>query len=410
MSAEDRWGRVDDEGTVYVRASDGERVVGSWQVGDPEGALEFFRRKYDAVALEVDLLASRIDSGVISPDDAEKAIRRERKNVEDAQAVGDLESLLQRLTRLETVVAERRAQRREERRRQLDEARKTKSAIVDEGEQLAAGEDWKRGVHRFRELLDQWKALPRLDRQTDDELWRRFSTARTAYTRRRKQHFTELNAKREDSRHLKEQLAAEAESVADTTDWARGASRLRDLMQRWKAAGAAPRDVEEQLWKRFRAAQDRFFAARNDAFAEQDAAQRENLTRKEELLTEAEGLLPVHDHRAARKALRDIQQRWDQVGKVPRDAMRRVENRLRKVEDAVKAVEQQEWRRSDPETQARVSDTLGQLRSSIHDLETRLEKAHASGDQNAIRKASEALESRRAWLREVEKTLDDLSG
>lgn len=410
MSAEDRWGRVDDDGNVYVRTADGERVVGSWQAGDPDGALEFFRRKYEAIALEVELLASRIDSAVISPDDADKAIRRERKNVEEAQAVGDLDSLLQRLSGLESVVAERRTQRREERRRQLDEARQTKVAIVEEGEQLAAGEDWKRGVNRFRELLEQWKALPRLDRQTDDELWRRFSTARTSYTRRRKQHFTELNARREDARQVKEQLAREAESVADTTDWARGANRLRDLMQRWKAAGAAPRDVEEQLWKRFRAAQDRFFAARNEAFAEQDAKQRENLVQKEQLLAEAEALVPVRDHRAARKALRDIQQRWDQAGKVPRDAMRRIENRFRKVEDAVKAAEQQEWRRTDPETQARVSDTLGQLRSSIEELEARLEKARASGDQSAIRKATEALDSRRAWLAEVEKTLDDLSG
>ena len=33
------WGRVDADGTVYVRTADGERVIGSWQAGSPEEAI-----------------------------------------------------------------------------------------------------------------------------------------------------------------------------------------------------------------------------------------------------------------------------------------------------------------------------------------------------------------------------------
>jgi hypothetical protein len=408
-TAEDPWGRVADDGTVYVRTESGERAVGSWQVGDPEGALAFFRRKYDALALEVGLLASRVESGILAPDEAQSALRRERRNLTDAAVVGDLGALVARLDALEAVIAERRQQRKAERKRQVEEAKRVKSDIADEAEKLAAGSDWRHGVGRFRELLDQWKALPRLDKPTDDELWRRFSSARTAYTRHRKQHFSELNARREDARQIKEELAAEAESLADSTDWGRVSARYRELMRRWKAAGPAPRDVEDQLWKRFRAAQDRFFTARNTTFAEQEAEYEANLKQKEALLAEAEALLPVQDQRSAREAYRDILARWDRIGRVPRASVRAVEGRLRKVEEAIQAAEVKEWRRTNPETRARANDTLSQLRASIAELERAVDEHRAKGDSQGLRQAEEALTARRAWLAEVEKTLDEFS-
>jgi hypothetical protein len=408
-TAEDPWGRVAEDGTVYVRTETGERPVGSWQIGDAAGALAFFRRKYDAIALEVDLLASRIETGILAPDEAHNAVRRERRNLANAQAVGDLAALGSRLDALDAVIAERRTQRRAERKRHLEEGKEAKAKIAAEAETLAAGSDWRHGVGRFRELLDQWKALPRLDKPTDDELWRRFSSARTAYTRHRKQHFTELNARREDSRQVKEEIAAEAESLADSTDWGRVTSRYRELMQRWKAAGPAPRDVEDQLWKRFRTAQDRFFGARNATFAEQEAEYEQNRVKKEALLAEADALLPVRDQRSARESFRDILRRWDQIGKVPRASVRTIESRLRKVEEAIQAAETKEWRRTNPETRARANDTLTQLRASIAELERDLERHRSKGDEAAERQAREALTARQAWLAEVEKTLDEFS-
>ena len=408
-TAEDPWGRVAEDGTVYVRTETGERAVGSWQIGDPEGALAFFRRKYDAIALEVDLLSSRVQSGILAPDDAHSAVRRERRNLAEAQAVGDLAALATRLDALDAVIAERRTQRRAERKQHLDEAKQAKTAIAAEAETLAAGTDWRHGVGRFRELLDQWKALPRLDKPTDDELWRRFSSARTAYTRHRKQHFTELNAKREDSRQVKENLAAEAESLADSTDWGRVTGRYRELMQRWKAAGPAPRDVEDQLWKRFRTAQDRFFTARNATFAEQEAEFEANQVKKEALLAEADALLPVRDQRRAREAFRDILRRWDGIGKVPRGAVRSIEARLRRVEDAIQASEVKEWRRTNPETRARANDTVERLKATIADLEREVADKRTKGDASGERQAQEALNARQAWLTEVEKTLDEFS-
>ena len=262
----------------------------------------------------------------------------------------------------------------------------------------------------MRELLEEWKSLPRLEKSVDDALWRRFSTARTTYTRRRKAHFGELNEKREAARVVKEKLVAEAESLADSTDWGPTAGRYRDLMRQWKAAGPAPRGVDDQLWKRFRAAQDKFFGARDAANAELDKEFAANAEKKEALLAEAEKLVPVTDLRAAKEAFRSIAERWDAAGKVPRDRMKELEGRMRAVEQAIRGVEDDQWRRSNPEARARAADTVAQLESSIADLQAQHDKAVAAGNTKKAADHAAAIEARQAWLAEARKALDEFSG
>ncbi|MGH3464589.1 MAG: DUF349 domain-containing protein [Kribbellaceae bacterium] len=407
--AESSWGRVGDDGTVYVRTKEGERAVGQWPDAEPAEALAFYTRRFEALVFEVDLLEKRVKGGTVSPDDARAAVKKVTAAIDNAQAVGDLDGLRTRLEALNPVVAEQREKRKAERAAKVEEAREAKARIASEAETIAAGTDWRHGVTRLRELLDEWKALPRLDKTSDDSLWHRFSSARTTYTRHRKQHFAELSSKREEAAVIKERLAAEAEELASSTDWGPTSGRFRDLMRQWKAAGPAPREVDDKLWARFRAAQDQFFGARDAVQAEENVEQRANLEKKEALLVEAESMLPVTDAKAGREQLRDLLDRWDAIGKVPRDAMRPIDNRLRAVEQAVKDAEDEVWARSNPEARARAEATVQQLQSSIADLESRLAKATARGDERKANEAREALEARRAWLAEAERALTDFS-
>ena len=147
--------------------------------------------------------------------------------------------------------------------------------------------------------------------------------------------------------------STQAESLADSTDWAGTSSAYRELMRQWKEAGRAGRDDEAELWKRFRGAQDKFFSARSEVFAAKETELRANATAKEQLLVEAQALLPVTDWRPAKSALRSIQERWEQAGPVPRESRDQLEQGLRKVEDAVKRAEEAQWKRSNPEALAR---------------------------------------------------------
>jgi uncharacterized protein DUF349 len=405
----DPWGRVDADGTVYVRTADGERAVGQYPEGTPEEALAFFTRRFDALAFEVQLLEQRVRAGALSPDEATESIKKVAAQLVEPNAVGDIVGLTARLDALGPLIGVQRGQRRADRARKLEEASTRKQEIVAEAEKISLGKDWRNGVNRLRDLLDEWKALPRLERKRDDELWHRFSSARTAYTRRRKTHFAELNEAREGARVVKERLLKEAEELSSSTEWGPTSSRYRALMQDWKAAGAAPREVEEALWQRFRAAQDSFFGAREAANAEQDREFAANAEKKLEILVEAEALLPVTDLEAAKRAFRDIAERWDAAGKVPRDQIKTLEARIRKVEQAIRSTEDDRWRRSDPEKSARADDMLGQLERAIADIESNLDQARTSGDERKVKELEESLASRQQFLEMARKAASEFS-
>ncbi|GAA3585716.1 DUF349 domain-containing protein [Kribbella ginsengisoli] len=407
--AEESWGRVADDGTVFVRTKDGERAVGQWPDANPEEALAFYTRRYEALAFEVDLLEKRVQAGTVSPDDARAAVKKVTGAIDEAQAVGDLDGLRARLDALTPLVAQQREKKKAERAAKVEEARDAKTKIATEAETIAAGTDWRHGVTRLRELLDEWKALPRLDKSSDDELWHRFSSARTTYTRHRKQHFAELSSKRDEAAVVKERLAAEAESLSSSTDWGPTSGRFRDLMRQWKAAGPAPREVDDKLWARFRSAQDAFFGARDAEQAQENEEQVANLAAKESLLVEIEAILPVNDAKAARDQLRDLLDRWDAIGKVPRDSMRTIDGRLRAVEQAVKSAEDEVWNRSNPEARARAEATVKQLQSLITDLEKQAAKHEAQGNTRKATEAREAIAARREWLTQAQNALTDFS-
>ena len=403
------WGRVAEDGTVYVRTAEGERSVGSYEAGTPEEALEFFTKRFDELEGKVRLLEQRVTSGRLAPEEATSSSKALREQVVDAHAVGDLVSLAARLDALAPVIAVQRSARREERAQKTAESKAEKEKLVAEAERLAESTDWRNGANRLRELLATWKELPRLDRATDDALWRRFSTARTTYTRHRKAHFSEEHERRDGARVVKERLATEAEALSTSTEWGPTAGKYRDLMREWKAAGPAPRDVDDRLWQRFRGAQDTFFGARDAANAALDEEFAANADVKDQILVEAEALLPVTDLDTTKKAFRDIADRWDAAGKVPRDRMKDLEARMRKVEQAIRAVEDDQWSKSDPEKSARADDMIGKLEAGIAETQAKLDKAAAAGDAKRAKDLESELANKQAFLDMARKAAAEFS-
>jgi len=409
-TASDPWGRVAEDGTVYVRTSDGERQVGSWQAGSPDEALAFFKRKFDTLETEVSLLEQRLASTDLSPQQARATIDRLIAAVTDAHAIGDLAGLLGRLEKLTDVAARRKEEVRAAREHARSEALEIKERIVAEAERIAAeATHWKISGERMRQLLEEWKAAPRGDRTAETALWKRLSAARNALTKRRKAYFAGLEEEREVVRARKDELATRAEELAGSTDWGPTAAAYRDLMRSWKQAGRADRATEDELWARFKTAQDTFFQARAAVLAAKDAELAQNAVAKEQLLAEAEKLLPVTGARSARAALRGIQERWERAGQVPRDSQDRLEGGLRRVEEAIRKAEDTHWRKSNPEALSRARSTVDQIKSAITQLEGQLARAEASGDAKAAQRAAEALAARRAWLTEAERTLAEFS-
>src|ERR1700761_5403624 len=386
-----QFGRVDADGTVTLLTAAGERVIGSWQAGDTEAAFAHFGRRFDDLSTEVALMESRLASGTGDARKIKAAASSLAESLPTASVLGDVDSLAARLSSIvehaDSAAAAEKSKREEHRAAQT--ARK--EALAAEAEDLASNStQWKAAGDRLREILDEWRTISGVDRKTDDALWKRYSAARETFNRRRGSHFAELDRERTGAREAKERLCVQAEELVDSTDWGATSAAFRNLLTEWKAAGRAARDVDDALWHRFKAAQDTFFKARNAATADRDNELQANATAKERLLVEAEKL-DTSNHEAARSALRSIADKWDAIGKVPRERSAELERRLRAVEKKVRDAGESDW--SDPQAQARAE----QFQARAEQFERQAQKAEAAGRAKEAEEAKANAEQWRQW-------------
>jgi Domain of Unknown Function (DUF349) len=410
------FGRVAEDGTVYVRTSEGERPVGSYPGKTPEEALAYFVRKFEAVASEVALLAARIKSGAMVPEDAHEAVNKLRQQISHLNGVGDLATLASSLEHIPALIEEHRPAY-EERKAVEAAVREAKRAaalvekerIVSEAESLALSENWKSTGERLKALLAEWQAAPRLDKQTDSELWKRFSSSRNKFDKRRRTHFSNLETLSAEVAQKKEALVVEAESLAHSRDWLKTAHRFKELMDAWKAAGRGKPSSDAKLWERFKKAQDTFFAAKNEDLAKRQENMTVNLAKREELIVKIEALLPITDLATAKKSFRALMEQWSKIGITDRVKRATMEDRIALVEKEIRTVSEEYSRRTDPTAIARANDVVQGLIDAIAGYEEQAAKAEAAGNSAKAMVAREAAAARRVWLEEAQKGLADFS-
>jgi hypothetical protein len=411
-----RWGRVEGDGHVFLTLDGEEHPVGQYPGVSDDEALGYFARKYDDIVAQVLLLEQRVSSKAPSTD-MQKTVIHLREQLAERNMVGDLRSVETRLDAVSAQITELEKAEKAEHDAVRAAELAAREAIVAEAEEIS-GQDpaqiqWKTSSARMNELFESWKTAQksgvRLGRSNEDALWKRFRAARTVFDRHRRAYFSQLDSTNSAAKSAKEKLIAEAEALSSSTDWGFAAGEYRRLMDDWKASPRASRKDDDALWARFRAAQDVFFTSRQAANEEIDQEYASNLTVKEALLVEANAILPVRDLAAAKKALQSVRDRWEEAGKVPRADMGRIEAALRKVEDAVRHAEEENWQRSNPETKARTNSALSQLEAAIAGLQDDLEKAEKAGDERKIKAAREALEARQAWLDQIQRSASELA-
>ncbi|RLP82546.1 DUF349 domain-containing protein [Mycetocola lacteus] len=402
-SEQQPWGRVDDSGTVFVREGEQWREVGQYPDGTAEEALAYFERKYLDLAGQVTLLEQRAKRGAPASD-ISKAVAKLHEELTDAKAVGDIASLVSRVGALDATVGELTEQQTEAAKAELEEAVAERTRIVEQAEAVA-GQDpaktqWKQATEQMAELFAAWQKHqqegPKLSKGVANDLWKRFRTARGTVDANRRAFFAELDSVHKEARTRKQKLIEAAEALIPRG--AEATSDYRRLLDEWKLSGRAGKRQDDNLWARFKAAGDAIYQAKAELDAIDNAEFQANYEKKRELLDQATPLLQETDREKLRAALLNVQRQWDEVGKVPRDKIREVEDGLRAVENHLRALDDEHWSKNNPETKARTEGLAGQLNAAIEKLEQELAAAEATGDAKKIAKASEALEARKAWL------------
>src|SRR5699024_351090 len=128
--------------------------------------------------------------------------------------------------------------------------------LVAEAEALAKQDpskiQWKQSGARLRELFAQWKDMqrngPRLPRAVDQELWGRFSQARTTFEPKRKELFADRDELNGEGKRIEEKSVAEAESLSASAEFRSASQKYKDVMAQRKRAPRASRKVDDALW------------------------------------------------------------------------------------------------------------------------------------------------------------------
>ena len=411
-----KFGRVGEDGTVYVITPTGDRAVGSYPGKSPEEALAYFVKKFEMAASEVALLAARIRSGAMVPSDAHEAVNKLRTQISDLNGVGDLVNLAASLEKIPSLITEhegayqaRKAAQAAEKESRKNEAAAIKEKIVAEAETLVDSVAWKVTTARLKVLLEEWKKAPRLDKKVDAALWKRFSSSRNKFDKRRRTHFASLDSEHKKVASTKEVIVKEAEALANSKDWLATANKYKSLMDQWKASGRGKKSTDTALWTRFKSAQDTFFTAKNADMAKRKSSMVENLAKREAMIVEFEALLPITDFKSAKKKFYDLMGKWQKIGMTDRKKRSAFDARIKKVEDEISDLERNHQRKSDPSAKAQANKVVQGLAEAIENYEKQAAKAEAAGQTAKAMVAREAAAARRAWLEQAEKGLTEFT-
>ena len=411
-----KFGRVGEDGTVYVITPTGDRAVGSYPGKSPEEALAYFVKKFEMAASEVALLAARIRSGAMVPSDAHEAVNKLRTQIAELNGVGDLANLASSLEKIPALISEhegayqaRKAAQNAEREARKVEAEAIKEKIVAEAESMIDSVAWKVTTARLKELLDEWKKAPRLDKKVDAALWKRFSSSRNKFDKRRRVHFSNLDSEQKKVASTKEVIVKEAETLANSREWLNTAKRYKELMDQWKASGRGKKSTDTVLWNRFKAAQDTFFKAKNADMDKRKNSMVENLAKREAMIVEFEALLPISDFRSAKNKFYDLMGKWQKIGMTDRKKRSTFDARIKKVEDEINELERNFQRKSDPSAKAQANKVVQGLAEAIENYEKQAAKAEAAGQTAKAMVAREAAAARRGWLEQAQKGLTEFT-
>jgi hypothetical protein len=274
-------------------------------------------------------------------------------------------------------------------------------ALISTAKAMAAEEPSQDLANRLRQLQALWKEVGPMPQRRSKELWDQFKLSCDAVYDRVRGFRAIENEKFAEVVKAKEALIAEAEGLAESTDWAATADKLKALQGQWKDSGHLPRKQGDELWKRFRAACDKFFERRKPILDERHAEEGENLAKKQALIARAQQVaLKAPDDGGWGKAIgqiKDLQREWSDIGYVPRRDADAVYKAFRAACDSLFA-KRDESRDSEANTH----------RAELDALKAELDAVRAGGDDRVARAIAVRAKVRELDRRELSSAVEDM--
>ena len=407
MSIETSHASVDENNNVYLIDGGEKKLVGQYPNVTPEEALAYFQRKYDDLEAQVKILEQRVKASNATPAAVEENLQAIEKELAEPKFVGDIENLRTRISQLKPALEKLREEHKKKTEEAITKALAEKEKIATKAEQIANRDPsktiWKNASKEMQDLFESWQALqksgPRVPKAQADPIWKRFSKSRAKFESEKRAFFADLDKRVKEAKKVKADIVKQAEALS--SKGAKAADEFKKLQDQWKKLARIGKG-EEALWERFKAAGDAIFEQKKAEDAKLREQEMENYTKKLELVERAEKI-SLEDVKSAREQLAKINQEWTKSGRVPRDKVKELDSRMGKIETSIKQKEEEEWRRTDPESQHRTNSLIEQLEKAIADIEAQIA---STSDDKKKKELEKNLEARKSWLEAAKQATD----
>ncbi|WP_252940478.1 DUF349 domain-containing protein [Roseivirga pacifica] len=184
-------------------------------------------------------------------------------------------------------------------------------------------------INPIKKLQEEWKAVGPVPNQHNRTLWANYNALLDRFYNNRHILFELKELDRKKNHKAKLELCEKAEALNALDNIKDAVIQLNELHEEYKHIGPVPREVQEELWQRFKAASDEIYKKRKSYLEGLKGELQENAVKKKALAEQLSTFTNfdsdrINDWNAKTKEILAIQKKWDAIGGVPRDQAKEI--------------------------------------------------------------------------------------
>ena len=208
--------------------------------------------------------------------------------------------------------------------KELDRKRnlEAKMELCHRAEHLLSIDSLNEAVRELNELHNEFRHIGPVTREDKDVVWQRFKAASDAVYEKRDAYITSLQQELSKNLELKGKIIEEVAVLATfqtdkIKEWNQKTKEVLELQKKWEASGGVPRNKAKEINRKFWSAFKTFFASKNTFFKKLDEERGKNLQLKFDIVKSANELKESQEWDKIANQLKDLQQKWKEIGPVP---------------------------------------------------------------------------------------------
>jgi len=216
-----------------------------------------------------------------------------------------------------------------DREKEKDENLKKKTELLEQLRELVDGEESTASINTLKELQQQWRKLGPVPGAHVKSMWANYNAIIDRFYDNRSIYFELKELDRKKNLESKIEIVERAEELEKLDNIKEAIVQLNDLHEEFKHIGPIPKEDQEPVWQRFKAASDKIYAKRKEYFDVLKGELNENAEKKHNLGKEVEEFAQFNSDRISdwnkkTKQILELQKKWEAIGGLPRDRAKEI--------------------------------------------------------------------------------------